>query len=97
MNFLCSSCGACCRLAGLLNGAKHGLPISKDGSCLHLKDNKCSIYENRPDICRVSKMTGNKNNVSRKEYYIEATKNCHKLIDLFNLDKKYKIDIEEYN
>lgn len=24
----------------------------KDGSCIHLKDNLCSIYGIRPDICR---------------------------------------------
>ena len=24
--------------------------------CIHLKDNLCSIYESRPDICKVEKM-----------------------------------------
>jgi len=33
----CSKCGACCRLAG----------------CKFLKNGLCSIYETRPEICRV--------------------------------------------
>ena len=53
MSFLCSQCGACCR-----NVAHLDLPSDKDGGCLNLdkETNKCSIYENRPDICRVDKM-----------------------------------------
>lgn len=47
--FPCTSCGACCR------SIKHVLPLFDDGNgvCVHLADNRCSIYENRPDICRV--------------------------------------------
>ena len=47
MEFLCSQCGACCRRAGIWEGAKYGLPIKKDGSCGHLKNNLCSIYEDQ--------------------------------------------------
>ena len=34
--------------------------------------------------------------MSRKEYYIESTKMCHKLIDKFKLDESYKIELKEY-
>jgi Fe-S-cluster containining protein len=40
MPFPCEKCGACCRAV----------------KCLRLKDNLCSIYETRPDICRVDKV-----------------------------------------
>jgi len=97
MNFLCSQCAACCKSAGMLNAQEHGLPVKKDGSCGHLVGNICSIYEDRPDICRVEKMLSKKDGQSRKEYYIEATKSCHDLIDLHGLGDEYKINIEEYN
>jgi Fe-S-cluster containining protein len=28
------------------------LPIKEDGSCAHLKNNLCSIWETRPRFCR---------------------------------------------
>lgn len=52
--FQCSQCGLCCQhidlvpeLAKFHNG---------NGICIHLKDNICSIYTTRPDICRVDVM-----------------------------------------
>ena len=96
MEFKCSGCGACCKIVGLVPNLKNILPHKKDGSCIHLVDNKCSIYDSRPDICRVDKMMYNDKGLSRKEYYIESTKACHQIIDLMGMDKSYKIDIDEY-
>jgi len=34
---------------------EYGLNIVKkneDGTCIYIKDKKCSIYENRPQVCR---------------------------------------------
>lgn len=53
--FECLKCGICCRnidkipeLSEFHNG---------DGVCIYLnRNNLCSIYENRPDICNVEKM-----------------------------------------
>ncbi len=97
MKFLCTQCGACCRAAGKMDGAKYGLPIKKDGSCAHLIGNLCSIYNERPDICRIDKMYNRGILQTRKQYFIEVTKICHKLIDDEGLDKSYKIDVKEYN
>ena len=96
MKFKCSGCGACCRQA-----AKVGLPDRGDGGCVYLKDdNSCSIYENRPDICRVDKMYENlpglSDQLTLKEWYVENTKACHQLIDQEGIDSSYKIGIEEY-
>ena len=33
---------------------------------------------------------------SEKDYYIESTKMCHKLIDKVKLDESYKIELKEY-
>ena len=97
MDFLCSKCGACCILAGSL----YGLPDRGDGACAYLDDNDlCSIYEDRPLICRVSdlgKTIKKDKDGDLKDWYIESTKACHLLIDELGLDDKYKIDIKEYD
>lgn len=52
--FPCSKCGECCRHIDLvpeLASFDRG-----DGVCIHMKDNLCDIYENRPDICCVDTM-----------------------------------------
>ena len=96
MNFLCSQCGACCR-----NVQGSGLPHDENGVCLHLnkETNKCSIYENRPEACRVDKMFENhyKHQMSKKEFFILNTKACHALIDKEELDESFKIDTKEYD
>lgn len=66
--FPCTKCGICCR-----NIDK--VPELKDydlgnGTCMYLKDNLCSIYSTRPDICRVDVMYEKryKNTLSYEEY-----------------------------
>ena len=82
----------------MVAGGHFGLPDRGDGACGHLsEDNKCKIYDKRPDICRVDKMYEIRNpSISRKEYYIENSKACHTLIDRLKLDKSYKIELKEY-
>ncbi len=48
----CNKCGACCCLAGfIIKELDRG-----DGVCRMLSENNmCSIYETRPEICRVRK------------------------------------------
>lgn len=52
----CSQCASCCKLAGLIvREWDRG-----DGACKYLQGNLCSIYENRPEICRVKDYTKEK-------------------------------------
>nr|WP_089418294.1 YkgJ family cysteine cluster protein [Vitreoscilla filiformis] len=51
--FPCTRCGACCR-------SVHLSPLTKwldkgDGVCIHFEEKTalCSIYEDRPEICRI--------------------------------------------
>ena len=54
MDFKCDKCGICCKM---LTGIPQLAAFDRgDGVCIHLKDNLCSIYESRPDICNVGKM-----------------------------------------
>lgn len=49
--FPCDQCGECCRnlnLSPLYSDLDRG-----DGICWYLSGNRCSIYEERPLLCRV--------------------------------------------
>lgn len=51
MMFECKQCGNCCRhldRSELYKDLDRG-----DGVCRYLKDNLCSIYEDRPLLCRI--------------------------------------------
>lgn len=53
INFPCNRCGACCRH---VNKAKETQFLDRgDAVCQYYNENKklCSIYHDRPDICRV--------------------------------------------
>jgi len=100
MEFICTQCGACCKRTDALK--KYGLPIKKDGSCGHLKNNLCSIYENRPDFCSIDKLRDAyikeyKVDITKEDWYIWNSKCCNFLIEEDKLDKKYFIDITKYN
>ena len=92
MEFKCSRCGGCCAFASLF-----GLPVKEDGYCAYLVDNKCSIYEDRPDVCRVDSRMREGLGMSKKNYYRESTKVCHQIIDALGIDESYKIDLNEYD
>ena len=53
MNFPCTRCGACCRNVHLAVETK--ILDRGDGSCIHYDDatKLCSIYDQRPAVCRV--------------------------------------------
>lgn len=58
----CVRCGNCCRVAGFLTPKyrrmKSDRQGKKDYTCRYFKEpNECVIYEDRPDVCRVSKQT----------------------------------------
>ena len=50
--FPCTQCGRCCKQ--VFRSELTAYLDKGDGSCKYLSsDNTCSIYEDRPDICRV--------------------------------------------
>lgn len=55
MIFICDMCGLCCKHLEEIPQLKEF--DSGNGRCIYLRDdNRCAIYENRPDICNVKKM-----------------------------------------
>ena len=76
--FPCTKCAACCKqVRGLM-------PTKKDGSCVYLKEDRCSIYEDRPDICRIN------------DGY-EAFKDSMTRGDDLNIDPSFKINLTQFN
>ena len=72
----CDCCGLCCRHVGRFALMRdYALP---DGSCKHLVDNKCEIYDHRPVICNVSEMYKLffKERMSETEYYAIQEQAC---------------------
>lgn len=77
--FLCDRCGCCCR--NLDKSDIYAELDRGDGICKYLIGNDCSIYENRPILCRVDECYELyfKNQLEREEYYRLNKEMCKKL------------------
>ena len=77
--FKCDRCGECCRNL-------HKSPIYEDlhdgdGICRYLDGNECSIYEERPVLCRIDECYGIyfKDKLSYEDYIQLNYKFCKEL------------------
>lgn len=77
--FVCDQCGECCRYLG--HYAFNKDLDRGDGICRYLDVNLCSIYENRPFICRVDDMYDVyfKDEMTRDEYDRFTYMSCQKI------------------
>ncbi len=105
MNFQCTQCSSCCRRVGdnLLSHQKNGFPygVKEDGrTCEKLTDDgKCSVYENRPEMCSVEKMyekVHSKSGKTKKEVFLMEATICNSFIKEDGLDEKFLIDLTQY-
>lgn len=79
MMFECDKCGWCCRN---LNKSEIYAQLDRgDGVCRYLSGNLCSIYENRPLICRIDESYESffSKEMSRDEFYLLNKLACMKL------------------
>lgn len=85
--FECDACGQCCR--NLDKSSIYSELDRGDGICKYLVGNLCSIYENRPLICRVDESYDIffKENMRKEEYY---RLNCEACIRLKKQKNKNK-------
>lgn len=86
MPFHCSKCGLCCRNISKI--PQLSLFDNGNGVCIYLgKDNLCSIYANRPEICKVDLMYEKhfKSSMTIEEWYKLNEKGC---LELKNTLKK---------
>lgn len=77
--FECNCCGECCRnldKSDIYNELNRG-----DGVCKYLDGNVCSIYEDRPLMCRVDECYDIffKEHYTKEEYYKLNYEVCKKL------------------
>jgi Fe-S-cluster containining protein len=97
MSFPCTGCGCCCKVIDWADKIivrddpthPYYFPYThKEGVCEKLIDNKCSVYESRPLICRIEdSMPKGYNQTAYYNMNIEA---CHHLIDKFGLSEEWK-------
>lgn len=94
----CSKCGACCRRINIAV-QYYKSHIEKDfqfpygwnsqGVCENLTgDNKCAVYEERPDICNIDKMVDSLN-ISKQDFYQQNMEVCNRMIREDNLDLSF--------
>ena len=78
--FSCSICGLCCQHIDQISDLREF--DRGDGICKYLNGTQCSIYECRPEVCRVDDMYDKYFYLlyqSRKEYYYENKRICDSL------------------
>ncbi|AVP65972.1 zinc/iron-chelating domain-containing protein [Clostridium botulinum] len=77
--FMCDKCGQCCR--NLDKSPIYAELHSGNGVCKYLDGNLCSIYENRPLLCRVDESYDAffKNTMTLEKYYKLNYEFCIKL------------------
>lgn len=77
--FKCDKCGECCR--NLNKSPIYDELHNGDGVCKYLKGNLCSIYEERPLLCRIDESyeVFFKETMKKSAYYNINYKFCNKL------------------
>jgi len=100
MKFPCQKCSLCCRhidrAVNLFTEAGFDIKFPykwTDGVCEMLKDNLCSVYENRPLICNVDRYI-KENKINKHWFYKLNIEACNRLMDEAGLDQKYRINIK---
>jgi len=95
--FPCTACGLCCQnISNIIELKDFDLG---NGTCKYFNhiDNNCSIYENRPNICRVDKMFDMfySKQYTQEEFYIGNANVCNALQDKYKINKSFKVIIGE--
>lgn len=101
MSYPCTGCGCCCRIIDqiLVNAHKVlpevaiAFPYKNDnGVCEMLIDNKCSVYDNRPLLCRVDDLQ-KYTEIPKPLFYEITRQSCNKIMDRFNIDESFKVKL----
>jgi len=73
--------------------------VKENGECEMLKDGKCKVYNNRPEVCNVEKMY-EKNwrhlGIEKKVIYLRESEICNAWIKEDKMDEKYLINLNSY-
>lgn len=112
--FPCTGCSLCCRNVRKLHTDALSYPKSsivykaavafpytwdEDGCCVMLKNNLCSVYEDRPLLCNVkqlSNLIALEANTDLNSVYALAADACNNFISAYNLDPSFMIDASQF-
>ncbi|MCL7749213.1 YkgJ family cysteine cluster protein [Halalkalibacter alkaliphilus] len=77
--FPCDSCGLCCTNIQMIEELQEF--NRGDGTCKHLVNNQCDIYESRPLVCRIDDMYMRfyQHTYSKEEFYLANIEVCKEL------------------
>lgn len=105
MSFPCTGCGCCCRVIQWADNIivrddpthPYYFPYThKEGVCEKLgEDNRCTIYEERPLICRIDDFAKSRGVTNPGKYYLADIQACNLLIDNFGLGDEWKPKISQ--
>lgn len=88
MTFNCDKCGICCAHIG---GVSLYAQLDRgDGVCRYLNGNLCSIYEQRPILCRVDESWEKIffTTMSKEDYYEANYRACKALKEKYKHEKE---------
>jgi Fe-S-cluster containining protein len=95
MNFPCTGCGLCCQNISEIEELKE-FDLG-NGVCRYYNQltKECSIYQDRPLVCRVDKMYSKNysKEYSKEEFYQLNAKICNYLQDMAGLDLSYRVNL----
>ena len=91
--FPCTQCGACCSNITNIDFLSE---FNRNGICKNLINNNCSIYENRPLLCRIDDAYDEifSEYMTKEQYYLTNAQACNELQEKMQIDKRYRINID---
>ena len=103
--FPCSGCGSCCKRIDRVNESMQGDFLEKypetrfpyqheGGRCEKLSDdNQCTVYEDRPIVCDVSRMKKYYPSLSDKQFININIDICNSMMDEDKIDSSYRLKV----
>lgn len=94
MKFPCTQCGACC---SSIEGIDFLAQYNQNGQCIKLVDHQCSIYEERPLLCRIDEAYDEifSKHMTRQAFYEQNAKACNQLQEKLGIDAIYRVVLYE--
>ena len=79
----------------IIEAAEFPYTFNDDGSCEMLENNKCKVYDNRPNVCSIEKtwQRHHSTDITLEEYYRKAASSCNNLITQAGIDKKFLVQL----
>jgi len=101
MKFPCSGCGSCCKrikyVVEGLNLKDKSSPLyfpygwNEHGICENLSsENKCKVYDKRPLICNIEKLTDYLG-YEKQSFYLANIEACNRMMDEDNVPLHFRI------